>query len=90
MNGYARLAIIQMATARFRYTIARVVSYSPGGMLSYCTCAQEAASTKTQKEIWLVTGLKDHRYLSVTRMRHEDTRGLTNDRKETMNTSAKR
>ena len=57
----------------------------PKGMLSYCACAQEAASTKKQKEIWLVSGLKDHRYLSVTRMRHEDAGGLTTDRKETMN-----
>ena len=42
----------------------------PEGMLSYCTWAQDAISTKTQKENWLVSGLKDHRYLSVTRMRH--------------------
>ena len=34
----------------------------PEGTLSYCTCAQEAVSTK---RIWLVTGLQDHRYLSV-------------------------
>ena len=32
----------------------------PEGMLSYCTWAQDAASTKTQKENWLVSGLKDH------------------------------
>ena len=42
----------------------------PEGMLSYCTWAQDAASTKTQKENRLVSGLTDHRYLSVTRARH--------------------
>ena len=48
---------------------------TPEGMLSYCTWAQDAASTKTQKENWLVSGLKDHRYLSVTRMRHRGASG---------------
>ena len=47
----------------------------PKGMLSYCTWAQDVASTKTQKENWLVSGLKDHRYLSVTRMRHRGASG---------------
>ena len=44
-------------------------------MLSYCTWAEDAASTKTQKENWLVSGLKDHRYLSVTRVRHRGASG---------------
>ena len=30
---------------------------------------------KAQKENWLVSGLKDHRYLSVTRMRHRGASG---------------
>ena len=47
----------------------------PEGMLSYCTWAQEAISTKTQKENGLVSGLKDHRYLSVTRVRHRGASG---------------
>ena len=47
----------------------------PEGMLSYCTWAQDAASTKTQKENRLVSGLKDHRCLSVTRMRHRGASG---------------
>uniref|UniRef100_A0A6T2K8Y5 Uncharacterized protein n=1 Tax=Eutreptiella gymnastica TaxID=73025 RepID=A0A6T2K8Y5_9EUGL len=33
----------------------------PEGMLSYCTWAQDAASTKAQIELWLVSGLKGHR-----------------------------
>ena len=39
----------------------------PGGRLCYCTCAQEAISTKSAGRKWLVSGLKDHRYLSVTK-----------------------
>ena len=39
----------------------------PGGSLCYCTCAQEAISTKRAGRKWLVSGLKDHRYLSVTK-----------------------
>ena len=31
---------------------------------NYCTWAQEAISTKAQKNCWLVGGLKDHRYPS--------------------------
>ena len=50
-------------------------------MLSYCTWAQDAASTKTQKENRLVSGLTDHRYLSVTRARHRGASGqATNTR----------
>ena len=48
---------------------------TPEGMLSYCTWAQDAASTKTQKENRLVGGLKDHGYLSVTRTRHRGASG---------------
>ena len=29
---------------------------TPGGTLGYCTCTQEAISTKAQTEIWLVSG----------------------------------
>ena len=39
----------------------------PGGSLCYCTCAQEAISTKSAGRKWLVSGLEDHRYLSVTK-----------------------
>ena len=39
---------------------------APGGSLCYCTCAQEAISTKSAGRKWLVSGLEDHRYLSVT------------------------
>ena len=38
---------------------------NPGGSLCYCTCAQEAISTKSAGRKWLVSGLEDHRYLSV-------------------------
>ena len=30
----------------------------------YCTCAQDGRQYKAQKEMWLVSGLKDHGYLS--------------------------
>ena len=42
-------------------------SIAPGGSLCYCTCAQEAISTKSAGRKWLVSGLEDHRYLSVTK-----------------------
>ena len=38
----------------------------PGGSLCCCTCAQEAISANAGRK-WLVGGLKDHRYLSVTK-----------------------
>ena len=38
------------------------VPRAPGGSLCYCTCAQEAISTKSAGRKWLVSGLKDHRY----------------------------
>ena len=38
----------------------------PNEMLSYCTWAH-TASTKAQREMWLISGLKDHRHLSVKR-----------------------
>ena len=57
------------------------IGLSPEGMLSQCTWAQDAASTKTQKENRLVSGLTDHRYLSVTRARHRGASGqATNTR----------
>ena len=43
------------------------VAVPPGGSLCYCTCAQEAISTKSAGRKWLVSGLEDHRYLSVTK-----------------------
>ena len=43
------------------------IHMSPDGMLSDCTWAQYAAGTKAQRETWLVSGLKDHRSLSVKR-----------------------
>ena len=46
-------------------------------MLRHCMCAQESFNTKTQVEIWLVGGLEDHRYLSVTRMKQGYATGLT-------------
>ena len=39
----------------------------PGGSLCYCTCAQEGISTKSAGRKWLVSGLEDHMYLSVTK-----------------------
>ena len=53
----------------------------PEGMLSYCTWAQDAASTQTQKENRLVGGLKDHRYLPVTRTRHRGASGQATKRR---------
>ena len=47
----------------------------PKGMLSYCTWAQDAARTKAQEDVWLVSGLKNHRDLPVTRVRHSDASG---------------
>ena len=38
----------------------RVLS-PPGGSLCYCTCAQEAISTKSAGRKWLVSSLEDHR-----------------------------
>ena len=40
---------------------------TPGGSLCYCTCTQEAIRTKSAGSKWLVSGLQDHRYLSVTK-----------------------
>uniref|UniRef100_A0A7S4CYI4 Uncharacterized protein n=1 Tax=Eutreptiella gymnastica TaxID=73025 RepID=A0A7S4CYI4_9EUGL len=39
----------------------------PGGSLGYCTCAQAANSTKSADGKWPVSGLEDHKYLSVTK-----------------------
>ena len=65
----------------FGSTVMNPLGAPPEGMLSYCTWAQDAASTKTQKENRLVSGLKDHRYLSVTRARHRGASGqATNTR----------
>ena len=50
----------------------------PEGMLSYCTWAQDAASTKAQKENWLVSCLKNHRYL-LSQEGHTDASELTTD-----------
>ena len=38
----------------------------PAGSLGYCTCAQEAISTKAQEHHGLGSGLQDQRYRCVT------------------------
>ena len=54
----------------------------PDGTLSYCTWEQDAASTEMQQENRLVSGLVDHRYRSVAKLRH---RGTPVDRPPTCN-----
>ena len=49
----------------------------PEGMLSCCTWAQDTASSETQKENWLISGLKDFWYLSCHKRGHIDASGLT-------------
>ena len=55
------------AASSGRCTVPHPPSSPPGRSLCYCTCAQEAISTKSAGRKWLVSGLKDHRYLSVTK-----------------------
>ena len=55
------------APGRHRLNSCTAHATPPGGSLCYCTCAQEAISTKSAGRKWLVSGLKDHRYLSVTK-----------------------
>ena len=50
----------------------------PEGTLGHCTCAQ--GGRQAQNGNWLVSGLQDHRYRSVTRQRHEDARGQSTER----------
>ena len=50
----------------FQWTTILGPGAAPERMLSYCTWAQDAAGTKAQKEIWLISGLRDHWFLSVT------------------------
>ena len=62
---------LSLRRVRHRRTVGPVDGLAPppppGGSLCYCTCAQEAISTKSAGRKWLVGGLKDHRYLSVTK-----------------------
>ena len=62
-------------------TAQKPISGTPHGMLGYCTWVQDAASTKAQEEMWLVSGLKDHRHLSV-RTRHKDTGGPATNKEQ--------
>ena len=68
VEGYP--AVCSLACPALGYSLK-----APEGMRSYCTCAQEAISTKVQKQIWPVSGLQDHGYVSVTRVRHTDASG---------------
>ena len=47
------------------------------GLLHVCTSGRQY---KAQKENWPVSGVKDHRYLSVRRMRHENARRQPSER----------
>ena len=45
---------------------------NPGGSLCYCTCAQEAISTKSAGRKWLVSGLKTIGTFLLQRVQRED------------------
>ena len=66
-NAHDAVSLTEASASPEHSTQCQPQSQPPGGSLCYCKCAQEAISTKSAGRKWLVSGLKDHRYLSVTK-----------------------